>query len=137
MLPNINEIAVIVAAVVQMALGAAWYSTPVFGKEWMKLAGLNTKALEAQKKDMGKTYGVMFIGALIAAFALAVIVNLAGSTTIVGGVKVGVLAWLGFVATTSISDVLFSGKPQKLWAINNGYFLVSFAIMAAILAVWR
>lgn len=137
MLPNINGIAIIAAAVVQMALGAAWYSMPAFGKEWMKLAGLSQKELESQKKEMSKTYGVMFIGSLISASALAIIVTLAGSNTVIGGIKVGILAWLGFVATTSISDVLFSGKPQKLWAINNGYFLVSFAIMAAILALWR
>lgn len=134
---NISFLAVLVAAIVQMALGAFWYSMPVFGKEWIKLAGLNHKDLESQKKNMPKTYGMMFIGSLITACALAIIVTLAGSNTIIGGIKVGILTSLGFVATTSISDVLFSAKPQKLWAINNCYYLVSFAIMAAILAVWR
>lgn len=138
MLPaNLNYLAILAAAVAAMAIGSFWYSMAFFGKEWMKLVGLTQKTIEMQKKEgMGKTYGIMFIGALVMAYVLAVIVSLAASTTIVGGVKVGVLVWLGFVATTSLGDVLFAGKSLRLWTINNGYQLVSLVFMGAILARW-
>jgi hypothetical protein len=38
---GVNWLGVIVATVVNMALGFAWYSRQVFGTHWAKLAGVN------------------------------------------------------------------------------------------------
>ena len=52
-----------------------------------------------------------------------------------GGIKVGIMAWLGFVAPTMLGSVLWENKSWNLYAINAGYYLVSFALMGAVLAI--
>src|SRR3989344_4977556 len=107
---SINFLAVIVAAVEYMVIGAVWYSPVVFGKMWMKLAGITQKDIDKQKKTMPKTYGFAFVGALITSYILAIIIGLVGAITLVGALQIGFLVWLGFVATTTLSTVLFEGK---------------------------
>jgi hypothetical protein len=63
---DINWIAVIVAAVVNMVVGALWYSPQLFGKQWAKVLGKKVS-------DMGSAntgYAVTTIGALIQAWVL-------------------------------------------------------------------
>lgn len=136
MLPTVNYLAVVVAAVASMAIGFAWYSMPVFGKPWVKLLGLTQEALKKSQKEMGPKYGIMVLASLLMAFVLAVLVKLAWSQTAIGGAKVGALAWLGFVATVGLNSFVFENKPFQLYLINVAYYLVSLVLMGAILAVW-
>jgi len=39
-IPSINYIAVILATLSSMAVGAIWYTPRVFGKLWMRLTGV-------------------------------------------------------------------------------------------------
>ena len=133
---SINLVAVVVAAVASMAIGFAWYSMSVFGKPWMKSAGLTKESLEKAKKDMGTKYVIMVLASLVMACALAILVTLAGSETAIGGAKVGALAWLGFVATVGLNSFVFENKPFQLYLINVTHYLVSLVVMGAILAVW-
>ena len=64
-------------------------------------------------------------------------VVLTGVTTVGGGLWLGTLLWLGFVGAVMITDVLFDGKKPGLYLISAGYFLVAFALMGAVLAVWQ
>ncbi len=53
----------------------------------------------------------------------------------VEGALAGVITWLGFVATTRASAVLFEKRPLGLYWINAGYDLISLALMGTILAL--
>lgn len=44
---SINYLAVVVAAVVSMGLGAFWYSPLGFGKMWMNLSGITPQNQQA------------------------------------------------------------------------------------------
>lgn len=132
---SINIVAVVVAAVANMAIGFLWYSMSAFGKPWMKMLGLTKDDLEKAKKEMGPKYGVMVLASLVMACVLAVIVGLAGSQTAIGGAKVGALVWLGFVATIGLNSFIFENKPLKLYLINVGYYLVALVVMGAIIAM--
>jgi len=134
---NVNVLAIIVAAVANMVIGMLWYSPAVFGKAWMKASGVSMDKMKKANKNMGKTYGMMFLGTLLMTYILANFINLTNATTAVGGAMTGFWLWLGFVATTKLSDVLFEGKSMLLYKINAGYYLVSMALMGALLAVWR
>lgn len=135
---NLNYVAVLIAALVNMALGAFWYSKSGFGSQWMKLVGLTKEdADKAKAEGMTKNYVFAFVGALFMACALGVLVNVLGAMTVFAGAQLGFLVWLGFVATTSISDVLWARKPIKLYMINVGYYLVALVLMGAVLAVWH
>jgi hypothetical protein len=130
---DINYGAVLVAALVNMVVGALWYSKPLFAKEWAKLTG-------RKMEDMGgggRGYGVAAIGALVQAWILAHFVAYAGSTTTVDGLVTGFWLWLGFVAVTSAVHLVFEGRSWNLWKINAGYFLVVLLINGALLAAWR
>lgn len=132
----VNYWAVLVAAIVSMVIGFVWYG-PLFGKTWMKLSGHTPKDMEkAKKKGMGKSYALMIVSTLVMSYVLAHFVDYAGAVTAWGGVVAGVWIWLGFIATVTLGKVLWEGKPWSLWVLDNAHYLVSLAVMGAILAVW-
>ena len=138
---SINYLAVLVAAIVNMILGAVWYG-PLFGKPWSKMMGFGQEKMkEMQAKGMGGSYVIMFIGSLLISWVLArFIVFTEASYQIwssVIGLRIGFEAWLGFVAPVTVSMVLWEGKPWKRWMIVAGYSLVGFCLIGAILASWR
>jgi len=57
--------------------------------------------------------------------------------TVMDALQVGFIAWLGFIATTSFINTLFTGKSKKLWAIDTCYSLVSMLIMSVIFVLWQ
>jgi hypothetical protein len=137
---SVNYLAILVAAIVNMVLGALWYG-PLFGKTWTQLCGFTSEKMdEMKKKGMTKSYVLMFAGSLIMAYVLNYFVVYASSYTnasgAYAGLMVGVWAWLGFVAPTTVGMVLWEGKPWKYWYIVSGYYLVALAIMGKILAIW-
>ncbi len=135
-MPNveINYIAVIVAAVINMIVGSVWYSPALFGKDWAKLIG---RKIEDMGKDAGLSYAITALGALVQAWILANIIDWVWATTLAEGIVVGFIIWLGFVAITEGVNTIFAGTRKKLWAINTGYFLVVLVINGALLAVWQ
>lgn len=134
---NINYIAIIVAAIINMIIGSLWYSPLLFGKQWIKLSKMTNETMEAGKKGMPKKYAWSFVSALVMAFVLARIVDYAGATTFASGALLGFWIWLGFIATVTLNMVLWSGKPLKLYALDNAHHLVSLIIMSAVLAAWQ
>ena len=129
---DINWFAVVVAALVPMALGALWYSPLLFAGPWMAAVGRRPEEL-----NMGATgYAISAAGALLAATTLGYIVDWSDADRLLEGVFIGGSVWLGFVATTLAVNTYFGGRPLRLWLIDNGYQLISFVVMGAILAVW-
>ena len=134
---DINYLAVIVVAAVNMGLGAFWYSMSGFGKQWMKLSGITKEDIEkAKKAGMSKSYAISTAGSLVMAYVLSYIVDFSQAQTIIAGMLSGFWVWLGFVATVLLGSVLWENKSWNLYAINTCYYLVSLIIMGAILAVW-
>ncbi|MCK9360950.1 DUF1761 domain-containing protein [Patescibacteria group bacterium] len=141
MIPVINYLAVIVAAIASIAIGFAWYG-PLFGKPWMKIMGFSKDSMtKAQKDSMMKNYILMTIGTLVTAYVLAHTTEFGMSYTrtygVAGGLMSGFWVWLGFMAPIHMGDQLWGGKPWKLFAITAGYSLVSILVMGVILATWR
>lgn len=134
---NVNYLGVLVAGIVVFLLGWLWYSA-LFKKQWVALQGKTEAEIKAAAQgSMAGRYISQFVVSLIIAWALAVILNHFVELDWMRGALVGVLCWLGFVATTTYSNVIWSKKPKQLWAIDASYYLVSFAVAGAILAVWK
>ena len=136
---GVNLLSVLVAAIATMVVGFLWYSPLLFAKPWMMLMGYdpNDKAkLEEMRKSAGKSYAISFVASLVSAFVLAKIIVISTVTSPLYGMKIGFAAWLGFVATVQLTEVLFARKPAKLYFINTGYQMVCYLAMGAILAVW-
>ncbi|HIJ11979.1 TPA: DUF1761 domain-containing protein [Candidatus Woesearchaeota archaeon] len=126
----VNYGAVLVAAVAYFILGWVWYG-PLFGKQWMKLQGMDPKKVD--KSGMGGKLAAAFVANLVLAYVLAQYV-LVGN--IGNGLITGFWLWLGFVATFSLSSVLWEKKPFTLYLLNNAHNLLGILIMAAILVSW-
>lgn len=126
-----NWTGIILAAIAQMVVGFLWYG-PLFGKTWMSMMGINTAGMS--REGMGRMYTIQFVGSLITAAVLAKLVGMMGATTLGAGVQAGFWVWLGFVATVTLGSVLYERRSWNLYVLNNGYQLVSLAIMGAILA---
>ena len=88
----INHIAVFVCAILNLALGALWYSPILFYKGWLS----ETKLTEEQlaKSNPAKTYGLAFLFALIISYNLAFFLGDA-NTNAVWGTTAGFLAGFG------------------------------------------
>lgn len=134
-MPSVNLIAVVVSAIVSMVVGSLWYG-PLFGKKWMKLVGITKDDMEKGKKEMPKTYALMFVGSLVTSFVLAVTIGMSPMHTINEGITVAFWVWLGFIAAVKLSDVLFEKKPWTLFLIECGYYLVFLTIAGAIIGGW-
>ncbi|KQW80063.1 hypothetical protein ASC89_08110 [Devosia sp. Root413D1] len=133
MLP-INWLAVLVAAIIRMAVGFAWYSPPLLLKPWQALTGVTP---ETMKAGLGKAMVVDVIASLIMSFALANIIVGAGITDWLNGALAGFWVWLGFMATLLVSLWGYENRSLKLIAINLGNNLIALVLMGALLAVWR
>jgi hypothetical protein len=129
----VNWLAVLVAAIVMFAIGAVWY-TALFGKQWRMLMGV-PEGSEAQ--GFVPAMVIQFVGNLVEAYILAILISRLGVADLVNGGWVGALVWLGFVAAVMVPATNFERRPPMLFVINAGYQLVSLVIMGAILGFWR
>jgi hypothetical protein len=125
---HIDFITALIASVVSMILAFVWYSPFLFGNLWIKLTQ-NKNA----KMPMSKMFFAL-INTFIQAVFLHIIVSYMGATSFWDGVIVGFIVWLGFVATTQFSGVLWGKKPFALYLLDNGFWLISFIVMGGILA---
>ena len=135
-LGSINYIAVVVAIVVNMALGAAWYSPLLFAKPWMAANDLTEESI-SEAGSATKGYIVAVIASIVIAFAIALFAQASGVDTAVEGLLLGLAAGLGFVATTFAASYIFESRPLKLYLINAGYPVVSFTLIGLLIGAWQ
>ena len=135
---DINLWAVLVAALAMMALGAAWYSPMLFGKQWQTMVMAWTKMKD---KDFREGAAVAYIGSalayLVMAYVLAYIMGLLEATSWQEGVTVAAWIGLGFMVTRGLTFGLYHNMRKKLWAITTGYDVVGLLVMGAIIGGWQ
>lgn len=134
---SLNWLPIIVAAVIATALGAAWYSKTLFGKQWLHATGWSQDELESRKKNMSRAYLLGFVASVVMAAVLQHFVYFTRAETAALGAKTGLWMWLGFVAPIMLGGYLWEGKTLKLYQINAGYYLVSLVVQGVFFAVWR
>ncbi len=129
-----NFLAVIVAALVNYAIGAIWYGA-LFRNAWQKLSGTGEMKVSALSIILG------LIGAFLTAFVLHHAIFFASeffkTGGVGGGLMVGFFNWLGFIAPVTIGVVTYQKKPFALWILDNAYWLISLLVMGVILSVWQ
>ncbi len=130
----VNILGGVLCAIASMILGTLWYG-PFFGKTWMKISGIKKPKVITReiKKQMFKSYFLMFLGSIITAFVLSNFMIYTEISAISVGLWFGFFMWLGFIAPVMMSSSLWEGKSWKLYFINSLYFLVNLEIMTLIL----
>lgn len=131
--PDLNYVAVLVAAAAYFLVGAVWYSPMLFGKAWMKALG-RTGPVKMGHGAM--PYVAAVLGSLAAAFTLAYLNQLVFTDGAMDAVMTALLVWFGLILWAQLSDVLFQGQAASLAAINAGFRLVGFVLMGVILGSW-
>jgi hypothetical protein len=131
---RLNYAAIIISAIVYWLLGALWFGN-LFTTPWMTLEGMTVQ--QAMKISPTVPYIIVFICDIIMAYILANVCLWRQVDTAWKGASLGVLFWIGFVATTSLATYEFEGRPFHLFLINYGYCLVGMVIMGIILGAWK
>jgi multidrug transporter EmrE-like cation transporter len=128
-----NWLAIIVAAVVNVALGWVWFG-PLFGKKRIELTGSTDPS---GGRSTTALYTFAFLAAIVTAAVLAFFLALSTAYTVVEGVLYGLYAGVGFVGTAMLGDALFTGRKLSLYLIVAGYPALALIVMGAILGAWH
>ncbi|MYH41323.1 MAG: DUF1761 domain-containing protein [Chloroflexi bacterium] len=136
-LGSLNYVAIVVGVVINQLTGMAWYT--VFSRYWMAETGMTQEDMEAMRGTPRQWYpyviavsaGVVFV------VALAVLIQGLGAEGAAEGLAVGLLAAVAFIMTTNAMNYAFEGKSLLLYGINNGYHLLAFAVIGAVLGAWQ
>ncbi len=140
-LADLNWLAIIVATLAAFAAGAIWFGPKTFFPVWWKLMGKDPSADPGANSNMVVVFASTFVGALVQAFTLAIIIHFvsAGDATFgaLAGALTGLLVGLGLGAASSLSHRLFAGVGFRVWLIEVGSDVVNLTIMGVILGAWR
>lgn len=135
---DVNWLAVVLAALSSMVVGSIWYLPGVFGKAWMKMAGVKMD----KKMSAGKSawmYGSTYIASFVTAYILAHVTFLAhnyfNNSFLQDALSTGFWLWLGFTATRLYVHDTFEGKRKKLTMLNAMHELVTIEVMALIIGL--
>lgn len=129
---DISIIGLILGTLINMGLGALWYSPVLFMKPWMKEAGISENDIQSSQREMGKIYGMTGLGALITSAFLGLFVLNMNIDNIGEGLLWAVILWLGTQLPSIIKNWGFENRTWKLGMINHGYDLAVYLIVITI-----
>lgn len=130
--------AIAVAAVAQFIVGGIWYM-PLFGKMWGQIHGFDKYSPEVQKemmKGMTPLLVMQFVLALVTSAVFGILVAYLALPLDWNLYCLAALMWLGFVAPSQVSLVIFGGTEPK-WVVKKtliaiGGSLLCFMAMALV-----
>jgi hypothetical protein len=128
---NVSWLAVAVAAVAAFAIGAIWYSPPLFAKAWQREAALPDEALNDGRH--GIVFGGAFALLLVASAAFAAF--LGPKPSLLLGFGAGLTAGLVWVSAGLGVTYLFERRSLRLALINGGYLTLAFTTIGTVIAV--
>jgi hypothetical protein len=132
---DVNWVAILVTATAGFMVGGLWYI--VLGKPWTRVSGLGPDQLRV---GAALAYGLGFVCTFVMAYVMARLTDYVfkvQNKTIGNGLLLGLMIWIGFVATTGLTNDLFGRRPLVRWVIESGHHLVVLLLMGAMLAYWQ
>jgi len=156
---ELNYLAIAVAAIIPLFIGAIWYNPKVFGTAWMNASGMTEEKIK--NANMGVIFGLTLVLSFLLAFSVngMVIHQVAASQlaftnpdseafkafmeefgdvhrSFGHGALHGAVGAIFFVLPVLGINALFERKGAKYILINVGYWLVTLTVMGAILCGW-
>lgn len=135
---DVNYLAVFLAAISSMVVGAIWYSQKVFGTYWMKATKVKMNA-KMTTADNVRLYGITFLASLIMAYVLAHVTFLSndffGGSFLSSALSTAFWLWLGFTAVRFLTHDLFEGRPVKLTLLTVGNELATALLMGLVIGL--
>ena len=109
-IPDINYLAVVLAALSAFVLGGLWYSPLLFARPWVRLNGFNEEEMK-KNANMAMIFGIAFLCNLVCAFVFAWFI--AGVADIADGASFGFATGLCSSARASASIMCSSGGRSR------------------------
>lgn len=135
---SVNYLAVLLAAVSSMVVGATWYSQGVFGKTWAKLAKVKMGKNDTPAQ-MTVLFGGVFVASLITAYVLAHVAFLSnhffGDNFLQNSLSTAFWLWLGLTAARIFTHDSFEGRPRKLTLLTASHEFVTLLVMGLIIGL--
>ena len=157
---ELNFLAIVVAAIVPLIVGAIWYNPKVLGTAWMKASGMTEEKMKGA--NMGVIFGITLVLSVLLAFSVngMVIHQVAASQLAFTnpdaesykafmeefgnmhrnyghGALHGAIGALFFALPVLGINALFERKGWKYILVNVGFWVVTLAIMGSILCGWK
>ncbi len=157
---EMNLIAIAVAAIVPLVVGALWYNPSLLGTAWMKASGVTEDQLKTG--NMAVIFGVSLLLSFLLAFTVnGMVVHQVSAQQLAysnpdsetfkafmeefgnvhrsfgHGALHGAIGALFFVLPVLGINALFERKGFKYILINVGYWTITLAIMGAIVCGWQ
>ncbi len=131
---EVNWLSILLSALTPLVMGFIWYHQKVFGTAWMSAVGMTEE--KAKEANMGLTFGLSFVMAVLLSFFLLNWNNGPGQEgiydTFTHGAAHGAIAGVFIVMPLFITNGLFEQQSWKGMWINIGYWTVTLAIMGGI-----
>jgi len=129
---DLNWLAVVVASLAWFVYSAIYYSVPPISKAWARAA----KIPEQQGAPLVPIMVATFVLYLIISTVIGLLVAHTGAHDIADGIALGVALGVAFGAASSLIEQMYEQKGSSYWLINGINSIVSYSIVASILAVW-
>jgi len=131
-LPELNIIAILIAAAIEVVMGALWFNAPfAFNQQWLADIGKTAEQVAEDASPLSILAAIM--GAIITAVILAVLIGWLAIDTWSGGLLVGLLMAFGFSANMAFIKDRFEARPLRLSLINAGHDIVILGLMGAVI----
>lgn len=134
---GINIGHVVIASVLAMGIGGLWYGPVMFGRQWMKVMGIDSNDKEKVKKmqsEAGPLYTIQFILVIIQSIIISLLLK---DSFYYSSLMYVVMAWAAFVVPTIAGSCMWTNDSKEIkWLrfwIQTGYQFVLFLMFGLIL----
>jgi len=132
---KINYLAVLVAIILQFALGFLWYG-PLFGEPWVEMVGLDMATVEANPPGAG-IWITNVVAAALAMYVLAWLFVKLKVESLLKGIWIGFVIGFSFVLMSGMVSGMYADDPYWLNWITTGNTTLGLMLGGAVLGAWR
>jgi hypothetical protein len=134
MFENINEVAVLVTAILSIAVGSVWYSPLFFGTIWLKSAGLRTIDTDLSQSEVVRIVLQGILAQFVFFYIIAGFVSLQSSlglSVLEIGTPLAVLVVAGM-----LSQIIWEKRSWAYFLVHSGYTLAVLYSGLGIIYYW-
>lgn len=135
LLAEINWLAVAVAGLLQIVIGAIWFGPKTFFPVWWRLMGKDPNQ-QPGNDGMFRVFSITVIAAFVQATTVALVLHSIGAAGAIEGALVGSLLGFGIGAATSVSHRLFGQQGLRIWILEVGQDIIGLTVAGALIASW-
>lgn len=131
---SMDYLAISVAAVAYVGLGALWFSPVLFGKAWLKGIGKTKEQVTADFSPMNYVIGI--VTAFVSSYGIARIMYWTGGGEIADGIKIGLFVGICFAFMSTLVNDSFENRPKELTIIHGLYHICGMVVAGVIIGAF-